>query len=94
MSAIEVQIQGHKVALRSSSSDPELVKEVLSLVSEKLRTAESRARGAAAHQVVLLALLDVAESYVQMKRSALNWKEEIEMKTTQLLGLLEDELSQ
>lgn len=92
MSAIEVQIRGQKVALRSSSSDPELVKEVLALVSDKLRSAESRASGAAAHQVVLLALLDVAESHVQLKRRAIDWKDQVEMKTTQLLSLLEDEL--
>lgn len=92
MSAIEVQIRGHKVALRSSSSDPELVKEVLALVSERLRRAEARAAGAAAHQIVLLALLDVAESHVELKRRATDWKDQVEMKTTQLLSLLEDEL--
>lgn len=90
--AIEVQLKGQKIALKSTGSDPELVREVLNLVSSRLKEAEGRGKGAAAHQVVLLALLDVAEEYVRAKRRTAEYREQVDRKASQLLSLLETEL--
>lgn len=90
--AIEVKIQGQRIALKASGSDPEVVREVLSLVSERLRDAEKRGKGAASHQIVLLALLDVAEEYVRAKRRTIDLQGQMERKASQLLSLLETEL--
>lgn len=90
---VEIQLLNQKIFLKTSSQDPDLVQEVVDLVSSLLRAAEKRSKGATApHQVALLALLDLAESYVKAQKSTSAFKGEIERKTTRLLELIEAEL--
>jgi cell division protein ZapA (FtsZ GTPase activity inhibitor) len=82
---------GQRIVLKSSETDPEVIKQVLSLVSDKLTEAEGRSRGTAPHQIALLALLDLAEEYVKAKRRTLDFKQQVDDKSNQLLNLIEAE---
>lgn len=88
----EVKLLGQKIVLRTSETDPEVIQEVLQLVSKKISEAEGRGRGAAPHQVALLALLDLAEEYVKAKKRTTEFKNLLEDKSNQLLSLVEAEL--
>lgn len=88
----EIQLLGQRIVLRTSESDPELVDETVQLVSVLLRNAELRGKSKVPHQVVLLALLDLAEEYVKSKRRAAGHKRQMTEKSTQLLLLIENEL--
>jgi cell division protein ZapA (FtsZ GTPase activity inhibitor) len=87
----EVKLLGQKIILKSSESDPELVKQVVQLVTMKLSEAEARCRGSAPHQVALVALLDLAEEYLKAKKRTLEYKRQLDDKTEKLLGLVEAE---
>ena len=87
--SIEVNLLGQKIALKSTESDPEVIQAIFQLVSKKLGEAESRARGAAAHQVALLALLDLAEEYVKARKRTLDFKQQLDDKSSKLLDLVE-----
>lgn len=89
----EVRILGQRIVLRAADKDPALVKEIVDLVSEKITAAELRGKStAAAHQVTLLALLDLAEQYVNAKRASQDFQKLVEKKTDHLLTLIEAEL--
>ena len=88
---VEVRLLGQKIVL-TTQDDPALVKEVVQLASSKLKEAEGRAKtGTAAHQITLLALLDLAEAYVQAKKKAEEHQIQIESKSNELLGLIDAE---
>ncbi len=87
--AMEIELKGERIALRSTGTDPELVREVLALVSRRLKDAESRGRGAPAHQVVLLALLDLAEEYIRASQRLSDHQILMDEKSSELLRLLQ-----
>jgi hypothetical protein len=89
---IEIQLLGQKISLRASETDPELLNEIVSLVRTKLKGAEKRTRGGVPHQVLLIALMELAEEYVKAKYRTLSLKREIGDKSDGLLRILEDEL--
>ena len=89
---IEINLLGQKILFKSSDSDPELIQDVVRLVSLKISEAETRVRGAAPYQTALLALLDLAEDYMKAKKRTLEFKKEIGLKSNQLQNLLENEL--
>ena len=89
---IEVKLLGQKFVLKSSECDPDWVREVVDLVSLRLDEAEKRGRGVAAHQVALLALMDLAEEYVKAKKRIFEYQKQVDEKANRLLGLLESEL--
>ncbi len=88
---VEIKLLGQRVVLKSSELDPETVQQVVKLVSTKLTEAENRSKGAAPHQIALLALLDLAEEYLQAKARTQDFKTRVDEKTNQLLGFLETE---
>jgi cell division protein ZapA (FtsZ GTPase activity inhibitor) len=88
--SIEVKLLGQKIVLRTAG-DPELVREVVDLVTIKLRESEGRGKSPAPHHVALLALLDLAEEYVKAKRRAADHRQQVDDKSRELLGLLEAE---
>lgn len=89
----EVKLLGQKIVLKSSETDPDTIHEVVQLVTLKLAEAELRSKGAAPHQVALVALLDLAEEYVKAKKRTLEFKQQVDDKSTQLLDLVEAELT-
>lgn len=89
----EITILGQRVPLRVNDPDHEAIREVIDLVSDRIRAAETRVRkNAAPHQVALLALLDLAEQYVAAKKKTGNFKARMGEKSRRLIQLLEAEL--
>jgi cell division protein ZapA (FtsZ GTPase activity inhibitor) len=90
---LEVSIQGQRIPLRAGTEDPEKVKDVIELVSRKLREAEKRSKTSTApHQVALLALLDLAEEHLLMKEKTESFRRAMSEKSDRLIHLLEAEL--
>lgn len=90
-SPIEIRLLGEKISLKSSG-DPELVKEVIEIVRIRIREAEKRVRGTVPpHHVAMIALLEMAEEYVQAKHRALNYRSQVDEKTRELSHLIEAE---
>ena len=89
---IEVDLLGEKLLLRASE-DPEIVQEVAELV--KLRLQESRRRlsqkaeAPSRQNILLLALLDLAEEYVKSKRRGLVHRSRIGTKLVEIRSMLE-----
>ena len=89
---IEIDLLGEKLLLRASE-DPEIVQEVAELV--KLRLHESRRRLSQKSQaisrqnILLLALLDLAEEYVKSKRRSLVHRSKIGSKLVEIRSMLE-----
>lgn len=89
-STVELRLLGQKIALKSNE-DPQFVREVVDLVSSRIREAEKRMPSAASHHVALLALLDLAEEYVRAKQRAGEHQKQMQDKSSQLLRLIEAE---
>jgi cell division protein ZapA (FtsZ GTPase activity inhibitor) len=87
----EVKLLGQKIVLKSSEMDPEVVRQVIQLVTLKLSESEARSQGAAPHQVALLALLDLAEEYIKAKKRTSDFKQQLDDKSSKLLNLVENE---
>ena len=89
---IEIDLLGEKLLLRASE-DPEIVQEVAELV--KLRLQESRrrlsqkAQAPSRQNILLLALLDLAEEYVKSKRRSLVHRSRIGSKLVEIRSMLE-----
>jgi cell division protein ZapA (FtsZ GTPase activity inhibitor) len=88
---IEVKILGQKMSLKSKG-DPELVQEALDLALLRVKDVERRTKGLGAHQVALLALFDLAEEYVKAKRRATESRNELTLRSNQIVEMLENEL--
>jgi cell division protein ZapA (FtsZ GTPase activity inhibitor) len=87
---IEIRLLGQRIPLKSSETDEGLVREVVAVVTERIRDAEKRSKGAsAAHQVILLALLDLAAEYVKAKRKTQDFQRQMNDKAEKLLSILE-----
>lgn len=88
---LELKLLGQRIVLKPSETDPEVINQVVQLVTLKLSEAEGRTRGGAPHQVALLALLDLAEEYVKAKKRTLDFKQQLDDKSSKLLSLVEAE---
>ena len=88
----EVKLLGQRIVLKSSETNPEVIEQVLKLVSLKVSEAEKRSKGAAPHQVALVALLDLAEEYIQAKNRTLDLKQKWDDKSSRLISLVEADL--
>jgi len=92
-STAEIRLLGQKIALKCSAEDPALpglVDETVELVSVLLRNAEMRSKSKVPHQVVLLALLDLAEEYLRAKRRTVVFKRQVMEKSQKLLSLMDE----
>ena len=86
----EVQLAGLRVPLRSMGPDTEFAREVARLVSERIAEAEKRIKsGAAAHQVALLALMDLGEEYLLARRRTEEFRKAVEEQTSALVERIE-----
>lgn len=88
---VETEFLGQKLVLKTEG-DPSFVQEVVDLASLKVKEAEGRAKGAAPHQVALLAVMDLAEDYLRAKKKATDYRSELGEKASHLLQLIETEL--
>ena len=88
----EIRLCGQKIPLKARESDPALIREVIELVSSKIKAAEKRSRGAAPHIVSLLALMDIAEEYINAKHRTSAFKREMNDRSDSLMRLLDSEL--
>lgn len=89
--SVELKLQGQKTVLKTSG-DPLVIREVVELATRKLQQAESRsAKAAAPHHVALLALLELAEEYVQAKQRFSAHQQKLESKSEELFRLLDSE---
>lgn len=90
--SFEVDFLGQKITLKADG-DAENLREVLDLVMERLKECKTRSKSPAAHQVALLALLDIAEDYLKAKKAVTHYQETIQNETKRLIELVESELS-
>ena len=86
----EIKLLGQRIALKSAG-DPEIVGEVIEMVSGLLGDSEKRSKTGAPHHVALLALLALAEEYVQAKRRAAGHKTALDEKSRKLMSMIEAE---
>ena len=91
-SSVELDVLGERLLVRSAE-DPDFVNEVAEVV--KLRLQESKRRLAqkephpSRQNVLLLALLDLAEEYVKSKRRSLVHRSKIGSKIIEIKALLD-----
>ena len=90
--SIEVKLLGQKLVLKATESDPEMLKQIIQLVTSRLSEVEGRSRGAPPHQVALLALLDLAEEHLKAKKKSAELKSQVDEKSSKLLTLVEAEI--
>ncbi len=88
----EVKLLGQRIVLKTSEKDPETIRQILQLVVLRIEEAEKRSKGAAPHQIALLALLDLAEEYIKAKKRTVDFKQQLDDKSSKLLSLIEAEL--
>jgi len=86
---LEIYLLGQKVTLRAYDADPEKAKEVVHFVTEKLKEVEQKTQNLLSYQLVLLALLDLAEEYLNAKQRAVNWQKMLLQSSQQLLEWIE-----
>lgn len=85
----EIRVLGERIPLKTTDSDSEFVSEVIGLVSARIEGVEKRLTGnKQPHQVMLLALLDLAEEYIRAKRRTADYKSEIESRSKELAETL------
>jgi hypothetical protein len=88
--SIEINCVGQRLVLRPSGMDPVVVREVVDLVSMKIREVESRfSKSTAAHQITLLAMLDLAEEYVKAKQRVIDYQTELDVRVGELISSIE-----
>lgn len=87
---VEIRLLGQRIALKTAG-DPELIQEVLKVVTRRIEDAEKRVKSGIPHHVALLAILDLAEEHVQSKRRMAEHQKQVEDKTRELKSLIEAE---
>jgi cell division protein ZapA (FtsZ GTPase activity inhibitor) len=90
--SIQIQLLGQKITLKTAETDPTLVQEVVDIVNAKIKEAEKRGKATAPHQVVLVALMDLAGEYARAKRRTASYKKKLADSSQRLIGMLESEL--
>ena len=88
---VQIRIKGQTIALKTTG-DAEFVREVIDLVSQRIEVAEKRTKATAPHHIAVLALLDLAEEYVQAKRRTKTHIKSLEKQTGDLFSLIEAEI--
>lgn len=91
--SVELTLFGQKIVLRHKAegeADAAIVGEVMAIVSDKIKQAQSRApKGSAPHHVTLLALMDLASEYLQAKSRTQEYQREMEAQSASLLTAIE-----
>lgn len=91
--APEIVISGQRITLKVSPGEsPERVQEIIELVTERIAQVESRAgKSLPAHQVTVLAILELAKDYLEAKDRTEDFKSRVSQRSEVLLRLLEGE---
>ena len=84
---VQLEFCGQKLGLKTKG-DEEFVNEAVELAKLKLADATARGKGAAPHQLALIALFDLAEDYVRAKRRTQKHKEQLNEKCAKVLDLV------
>jgi cell division protein ZapA len=84
----EVVIAGIPLKIRSGQ-DPELVKSLVSFVDKKVREALHATKSGSVQSAALLAALNVAEEYFELKATALSRLDKVQKKAQARLDELE-----
>ena len=66
-SLVHLEFMGQRLAIKAQG-DPLLLNDAVALASLKLKDVEKRSKTAVAHQVALLALLEMCEEYLRAKQ--------------------------
>jgi len=75
---VELKVLNQRISLRTTDNDPEFTAEVVDLVSTLIEKSEKRmTTNKVPSQVMLLALLELAEEYVRAKKRTADYKAEI-----------------
>lgn len=74
MARSEITIKNQKIPLKSSTASEA---EVIRLAQTLITNAEKRMKNSAAHEIMLIALLDLAEDYLKAKDGTRAWKQKI-----------------
>jgi cell division protein ZapA (FtsZ GTPase activity inhibitor) len=85
---MEIQVAGVHLKLRSSH-DEQTVRELVSLVDEKVKQALSSNSNISYQKALLLASLHIAEDFVFLKRAARQRLDQLENKTKSILSELD-----
>jgi cell division protein ZapA (FtsZ GTPase activity inhibitor) len=86
----QITLLGQKISLKTAGN-PEHVREVIGLVNARIAVAEKRIKTSAPHHVAVLALLDLAEEYVQAKKRMAEHQIELDEKSREMIELIEVE---
>ena len=85
MRSVEIRLLGQKNVVKTSLSDPDMLDEVVALVNARIRETEKRTHSSAApHQIALLAMMDLAQAYVQAKHATALFKEDVAARVEKL----------
>ena len=85
----EVRILGQEISVTSDSGD-EHVANVIRYVSEKVEEAGKAASNRSALNIAILAALNIADEYLQMKGAKENVYSQLENRSEQLIHLIND----
>jgi cell division protein ZapA (FtsZ GTPase activity inhibitor) len=85
--SVEINLLGQKTVLKTSG-DPEEIREVVDLVSAKIKRAEERSKGQVPHHIALLALLELGEEYIQARKRFGNQKKKMEETTREIVKFM------
>jgi len=87
---VRFTLKGQPIHLKTSG-DPEKVKYVMQLANDRIKNIEKKNSNAAPHLVALLALLELAEEYVEAKNRALDHGKKLREKAHLLFKMVEAE---
>jgi cell division protein ZapA (FtsZ GTPase activity inhibitor) len=85
---VQIDLMGQKISVRATEADPAFVQEVVDLVTSKVEGAEKRVKGSSHNQVLLLALLDMAEEYLKAKQRTFEFHAQMDEKSRKLMDLI------
>lgn len=78
MARAEITIKNQKIPLKSSTGPGNAISaEVIQLAQTLLTNAEKRMKHSAAHEIALIALLELADDYLKAKEGTRAWKQKI-----------------
>lgn len=92
--AFEIQIGNQRVPLKPIAQvAPERAREVVELVTRRIREVEERQKSpAASHQILLLAMLDLANEYLDARDRATAHGQQLSAQADELLRIVNEQL--
>ena len=88
---IKLELKGTPITLKTTA-DPNKVRQVVQIARERIESVEKKAGNAAPHLIALLALMELAEEYVEAKSRSMDHGKRLREKTHHLFKLVEAEM--